>query len=73
MASEDRISGDEEIGADRERCVGAGQCVLAAPDVFDQDDTDGRVRVLEPRPPAARSGAVREAVRACPSGALSVR
>lgn len=58
------------IEADRDRCVGAGMCALTAPDVFDQDDEDGRVRVL------ARdlrdSQAVREAVDLCPSGALSL-
>jgi len=32
--------------ADRDRCVGAGQCVLSAPDVFDQSDQDGRVLIL---------------------------
>ncbi|MFE3887759.1 ferredoxin [Streptomyces lydicus] len=38
---------------DRERCVGAGQCVLAAPEVFGQDDGDGIV-VLETEHPEAR-------------------
>ena len=38
------------IIADRNRCVGAGQCVLSAPDVFDQSDEDGRVVILpDPR------------------------
>ncbi|WP_345597727.1 ferredoxin [Streptomyces marokkonensis] len=65
--------GAGRVGAERDRCVGAGQCVLAAPAVFDQDEEDGLVRVLAERPSAAQSDAVREAVRACPSGALTLR
>lgn len=68
-----RMSGDEKISAERERCVGAGQCVLAAPTVFDQDEKDGLVLVLDERPPVSQSDAVQEAVRACPSGALVLR
>ncbi|GAA5039974.1 ferredoxin [Thermocatellispora tengchongensis] len=52
-----------------ERCIGAGQCVLSAPGVFDQDD-DGVVTLLRPEPPAGEAGAVREALLLCPSGAL---
>ncbi|WP_326835721.1 ferredoxin [Amycolatopsis rhabdoformis] len=57
-----------ELQVDRDRCVGAGQCVLSAPAVFDQDD-DGIVTVLAP--PESESE-VRDAVQTCPSGALSV-
>ncbi|MER6526858.1 ferredoxin [Streptomyces sp. NPDC001508] len=68
-----RASGDGKISAERDRCVGAGQCVLAAPAVFDQDEQDGLVLVLDERPPASQSDAVHEALRACPSGALLLR
>ncbi|MFE7974444.1 ferredoxin [Streptomyces shenzhenensis] len=68
-----RAFGDGKISAERDRCVGAGQCVLAAPAVFDQDEEDGLVRVLDERPPVSQSDAVHEAVRACPSGAVVVR
>jgi len=49
-------------------CIGAGMCVLTAPDVFDQDD-EGLVVLLtaEPADPAALA-----AVPLCPSGALRV-
>lgn len=33
---------------DENKCVGAGQCVLAAADVFDQRDEDGIVVLLNP-------------------------
>ncbi|MFI5758996.1 ferredoxin [Streptomyces sp. NPDC051569] len=59
------------ISVDTERCVGAGQCVLSAPDVFDQDD-DGIVTVLgEPADESARDAA-RQAGLICPSQAISV-
>ena len=57
------------ITADRDRCVGAGQCVLAAPAVFDQDD-DGLVAPLTADPAAGEQEAVRQAVNVCPSSAI---
>ncbi|KOX46930.1 ferredoxin [Streptomyces ardesiacus] len=68
-----RASEARKISVERDRCVGAGQCVLAAPAVFDQDDEEGLVLLLDGEPPAAQSDAVREAVWACPSGALALR
>lgn len=62
-----------QVSAARDRCVGAGQCVLAAPAVFDQDEAEGLVLVLDQKPPASQADAVRAAVRACPSGALALR
>jgi ferredoxin len=59
------------INADREICIGAGNCVLTAPEVFDQGD-DGLVEVLDPEPAAAREKGVRAAVARCPSGAISL-
>jgi ferredoxin len=63
---------DVWVRADRDVCIGAGLCVLAADSVFDQDD-DGIVVLLQERltdPEAIR--AAREAVGNCPSGALSI-
>lgn len=61
-----------EIRIDRERCLGAGMCVLTAPEVFDQDTEGGRVLLLDADPPAARALAIRRAAYACPSGAITV-
>ena len=58
-----------EIHADRGVCIGAGNCVLAAEDVFDQDD-DGIVVVLPGAASGADARAVARAVGGCPSGAL---
>ncbi|MEU7060490.1 ferredoxin [Streptomyces sp. NPDC046197] len=57
------------ITADRDRCVGAGQCVLAAPAVFDQDD-DGLVAPLTVDPAEGDQPTVRQAVNLCPSLAI---
>ncbi len=43
-----------KVQADRDLRIQAGNCVMSAPEVFDQDDE------------------VREAVKICPSGALSL-
>jgi ferredoxin len=59
------------IIADKDTCIGSGQCVLTAPDIFDSDD-DGLVDVLQPEPDPAHEAAVREAVTLCPSRALSL-
>jgi len=59
------------IGADRDRCIGAGMCVMTDEAVFDQDD-DGVVVVLAEDVPAAEQQRVRDAVELCPSGALSL-
>ncbi|MFI8939022.1 ferredoxin [Streptomyces syringium] len=61
-----------EISVDRGRCLGAGMCVLTAPEVFDQDTEGGRVLLLNAEPPAAQTPATRRAAYACPSGAITV-
>lgn len=53
------------------KCIGAGQCVLAAPAVFDQDD-DGIVVLLDAAPPESQHDAVRKAARLCPAVAIFV-
>ncbi|WP_374198121.1 ferredoxin [Micromonospora sp. PLK6-60] len=57
---------------DRDRCCGAGNCVLTAPEVFDQDDTDGLVLLRRAVPPADAVDRVRGAVELCPAGAISL-
>lgn len=60
------------IVLDRDRCVGSGQCVLTAPDVFDQDDDVGLVVLRVNRPPVDREADVVEAARACPARVITV-
>jgi ferredoxin len=54
------------------RCCGAGQCVMAAPTVFDQRDEDGVVVLLDPTPPPELLPQVRQAIRVCPALAIQV-
>jgi ferredoxin len=61
------------VVVDREKCVGAGQCVLAAPDVFDQDDHDGLVSVLLRDLPSDQHDAAREAELTCPARAIELQ
>jgi ferredoxin len=60
-----------KILADRDVCISAGNCVMAASAVFDQDD-DGIVLVLVDEVPEGEEDHAREAVRLCPSQALRV-
>ena len=53
-------------------CIGAGHCALRAPAVFDQNEDDGTVVVLDTEPDAEHEEAVREAVALCPSRAISI-
>jgi ferredoxin len=61
-----------KVFVDTDRCVGAGQCVLAAPDVFDQSDDEGTVVLLQAEPPQQLADAVRDAVHTCPALAIQV-
>ncbi|MEU4115404.1 ferredoxin [Kitasatospora sp. NPDC028055] len=60
------------VRIDQEKCCGAGHCVLAAPDVFDQRDEDGIVVLLDARPPADLHQAVQEAAAVCPATAITL-
>lgn len=55
-----------KITVERERCLGAGQCMMAAPDFFDLDD-DGLVVVLREDVDDAGADQVRDAVTLCPA------
>lgn len=61
------------IEIDEDRCIGAGQCVLAADDLFDQRDEDGVVALLEESPAPERQEAARQAATLCPAAAITLR
>ncbi|WP_128932057.1 ferredoxin [Bradyrhizobium zhanjiangense] len=60
------------IEVDKEKCVGGGQCVLAASEVFDQRDEDGVVVLLVDAPSAESHEKVRLAAALCPAAAIRV-
>jgi ferredoxin len=60
-----------QILIDRPKCCGAGQCVLAAPDVFDQD-VDGVACLLSEDVDPAQFDDVREAAANCPTSAITL-
>ncbi|MFI7611503.1 ferredoxin [Nonomuraea terrae] len=61
-----------KVTVDEEKCCGAGQCVLLAPDVFDQREDDGIVVLLDAAPSEELHATVREAAAVCPAAAIDV-
>jgi ferredoxin len=59
------------ITADRDRCIGAGLCASSEPGIFGQDD-DGLVVLLADRPEPGQGALVQQAIRRCPTQALSL-
>ena len=60
------------IAIDEDRCCGAGQCVMAAPDVFDQREGDGMVLLLTDDPEPSQMPGIREAAAVCPAAAITI-
>lgn len=60
------------IVVDRDLCVGSGQCVRLAPELFDLSETDGLVLLRGTPPEPDLPEHVREAALLCPTGALSL-
>ncbi|WAP57221.1 ferredoxin [Streptomyces sp. S465] len=57
------------VEVDQPKCVASGQCVLIAPEVFDQDD-DGIVELLTDRPEPGQYDGVKESAVVCPAAAI---
>jgi len=58
------------VELDEPKCVASGQCVVAAPEVFDQRDEDGIAVLLVEDPGAEMLDGVREAVAVFPAAAI---
>jgi ferredoxin len=60
------------VEANRDLCTGSGMCVRAAPEVFDQDPSEGLVVVLIQEVAPDASEHVQQAIDQCPVAALSL-
>lgn len=60
------------ITIDESKCCAAGQCVLAAPEIFDQRDDDGIVVLLDANPGEAEHDNARTAASLCPAAAIEI-
>ena len=61
-----------KVTVEANRCVASGHCVLAAPEVFDQNEDDGVVVLLGDEPSPAQHQAVREAADLCPAAIIGL-
>jgi ferredoxin len=59
------------VTVDQDVCIGSGNCVRIANDVFDQDDL-GVVVLRIDTPSPERAAAVRLAADTCPTGAIAI-
>jgi ferredoxin len=59
-----------KVIVEADKCVAAGHCVLAAAEVFDQDEDDGVVIVLDDEPGPEHYDAVQKAAQLCPAAAI---
>lgn len=57
---------------DRDLCQAYGNCMLAAPEVFELTESDPVVRILQSEPDESLRAEVENAVASCPVQALSL-
>ncbi|GAB2621867.1 ferredoxin [Paractinoplanes abujensis] len=59
-----------KVALERDWCIGAGNCALTAPAVFDQDPDDAVVVLLDESPPETERAAVEQAIGRCPAAVI---
>jgi ferredoxin len=59
-----------KVSIEVDKCVAAGHCVVAAADIFDQNEDDGVVIVLDDEPRPEYHEAVRQAAQLCPAAVI---
>ena len=61
-----------KVHVDPDKCIGAGHCVRAAAEVFDQREEDGIVVLLLEEVPAPLAAKVQKAETLCPAQAIRI-
>ena len=61
-----------KVVVDELRCDAHGVCVSACPEVFDLDDDDDVVRVLDDQPDDALRASLLRAAQGCPKAAIKI-
>jgi ferredoxin len=61
-----------KVVVDQDKCASSGNCVMRAPEIFDQRDDDGVVELLNENPPPEQADNARGAAAGCPASAIYV-
>jgi ferredoxin len=61
-----------KVAVDQDICASSGNCVMNAPELFDQREDDGVVVLLNPNPSAGQADFARRAAAACPALAIHI-
>jgi ferredoxin len=59
-----------KVTVDQDICASSGNCVMNAPELFDQRDEDGVVVLLNEHPSDEQIEGARQAAAACPAQAI---
>jgi ferredoxin len=59
-----------KVTVDTSLCIGSGTCAMTAPAVFDQDEEQALVVLLDDAPPESEREAVALAVERCPAAVI---
>jgi ferredoxin len=61
-----------KVIVDQDKCASSGNCVMHAPEIFDQRDEDGVVVLLSENPPAEQVENAGKAAAGCPAAAIHI-
>jgi ferredoxin len=61
-----------KVTVDQDICASSGNCVMNAPELFDQREEDGVVVLLNANPSAGQTEGARRAAAACPALAIYI-
>ncbi|XVV17627.1 ferredoxin [Actinoplanes sp. CA-131856] len=59
-----------KVAVERDACIGAGNCAMTAPTVFDQDPEEAVVILLTDSPPESDRDLIQQAVDRCPAAVI---